>query len=106
MGTKENLTFTIFAVKVTVTLSNFNSSQYYYAMLRQFYISLFQFLTTNTVIQTAFAITTEYSLISNKHPVILTAYVVIYNEFQKCDVCRSVIKKLYNIYNFILPRSG
>ena len=54
-------------------------------------------LTTNTVIHTAFAITTEYSLISNKHPVILTAYVVIYNEFQKCDACRSVIQKLNNI---------
>ena len=60
-------------------------------------------MTTNTVIQTAFAITTEYSLISNKHPVILTAYMVIYNEYQKCDACRGVIQKFYTIKFHVIP---
>ena len=50
-----------------------------------------------TVIQTAFAITTKYSFKSDKHLVILTAYVVINNEFQKYDACRSVIQKLNRI---------
>ena len=62
-------------------------------MSRQFYKSF----PKKTVIQTAFAITTKYSFKSDKHLVILTAYVVINNEFQKYDACRSVIQKLYRI---------
>ena len=60
-------------------------------------------LATNTVIQTAFAITTKNSFKSDERPVILTAFVVIYNEFQKCDACRSVIQKLYNIQFHVIP---
>ena len=97
IGIKEYLTFTIFAVKTTATIFNFNSSQYFLQCQGSFINHFPNFLATNTVIQTAFAITTKNSFKSDERPVILTAFVVIYNEFQKCDACRSVIQKLYNI---------
>ena len=106
IGTKENLTLTIFVVKITATIFNFNSSQYFLAISRQFYISFTQIFGYKHCHSNSFRYHNKYSFKSDKHPVILTAYVVIYHTFQKCDACRSVIQKLYNIYNFILKMSS